>query len=144
MGGAFAPGRLIPLLREAESQLGSLPHAEAIEEARERLEHPENWINFPLIERESYVCEGCGRTFQKTRSDESAAAEASAIFPAQLLEDKTLVCDDCYRLTMANFVAHYERVRARAGEIRAMIYRAHGQISHHIYLAELLNLIEGK
>ncbi len=52
MGGAFKPGRLIELLNEAESQLGD-PHAEAIEEARERLVNPEAWINFPLIERET-------------------------------------------------------------------------------------------
>lgn len=143
MGGAFKPGRLVELLVEAERCFTS-PHNEAIEEARERLVHPENWINFPLIERPSYTCEGCGRTFQKSVTDEEAAAEAAAIFTPQLLADKALVCDDCFRSTMSNFVAHYERVRARAGEIRAMSDRAHGEISHHIYLTELLNMIEIK
>jgi hypothetical protein len=147
MGGACAPGRLVELLGEAENFLAGESYsdlAEAVEEARERLEHPEKWVGFPLVERPSYTCEGCGRTFQKTVTDETAAAEAAAIFPAQLLEDKALVCDDCFRSMMSNFVAHYEQLRARAGEIREMSARSHGQIAHHVYLDELLTLIEFK
>jgi hypothetical protein len=63
MGGAFKPGRLLELLEEMRQLVDAQGHstlAEAVEEVRERLVHPENWRKFPikakrLITRDQYM-----------------------------------------------------------------------------------------
>lgn len=48
---------------------------------------------------ESFTCANCGGTFEKTWSDEEAAAEAAALIPAEQFEESgtAVVCDDCFR-----------------------------------------------
>ena len=49
---------------------------------------------------EPYICEHCGGSFVKTRSDEEAIAEARAIRPGDHIErpeDRATICDACYR-----------------------------------------------
>jgi len=51
-----------------------------------------------------YECEVCHGSFQKTRSDEEALAEARALYPAEHVarpEDQGTVCDDCFRIVFA-------------------------------------------
>lgn len=57
---------------------------------------------------ETYVCACCGGTFEKTRSDEEAAAEAVEIFTAAELEATETVCDDCWQ----QFMPALPRLRA--------------------------------
>jgi hypothetical protein len=45
----------------------------------------------------SYTCEGCGRTFEKTRSDAAAWAEAAGENWPGFPHDMGIACDDCYR-----------------------------------------------
>jgi hypothetical protein len=55
---------------------------------------------------ESYICDCCGGTFVKTRSDEEALAEARSEWKpggegdVSNPEDNAVICDDCFRELM--------------------------------------------
>jgi hypothetical protein len=72
---------------------------------------------------ERYVCECCGGTFDKGRSDDEASAEFAENFPGQApsAAATALVCDDCYPVLMA-FRAD-EPIR-RAAEVFAKLLLA--------------------
>lgn len=48
---------------------------------------------------DSFTCANCGGTFEKTWSDEEAAAEAAGLLPAEQFEASgtAMVCDDCFK-----------------------------------------------
>ena len=52
---------------------------------------------------ECFTCANCKKTCVKGRSDEDAATEARALFPAKdlLAEEPGIVCDPCFRMIMA-------------------------------------------
>jgi hypothetical protein len=52
---------------------------------------------------EEVVCESCGKTFTKARSDEEAMAEYRAQFGQGGDEPPALVCDECYQGMTAKF-----------------------------------------
>ena len=45
----------------------------------------------------TFVCTGCGHTFDRVRTDEDVAGEAAAVFTSGELADVATVCDDCWR-----------------------------------------------
>lgn len=44
-----------------------------------------------------YKCSVCGGEFTSDRSEEEAMEEAEMIFDKEDLEDKAIVCDDCWK-----------------------------------------------
>lgn len=50
---------------------------------------------------DEYTCDNCGRTFEKTWSDDDALAEATELFGEIPPEERAIVCDDCWREIMA-------------------------------------------
>lgn len=46
-----------------------------------------------------FTCANCGGEFEKSWSDEEAAAEAASLIPAEQFEESgtAVVCDDCFR-----------------------------------------------
>ena len=67
---------------------------------------------------ETYTCGNCGGTFEKTISDEEAAAEAAGFFSPAELEATEVVCDDCWRLIepeLPRLRAGLDREAAAAG-----------------------------
>ena len=51
---------------------------------------------------ETFTCARCGRTFEKARSDEEAAAEARSLWtPETMADDQAVICDPCFREFMA-------------------------------------------
>lgn len=49
------------------------------------------------LETGQYQCAVCGGVFNKTWSDDEAAAELSETFPGYASDDCGIVCDDCYK-----------------------------------------------
>ena len=51
---------------------------------------------------ESFTCARCGGTFEKTRNDEEAMAEASSLWtPETMADEQAVICDPCFREFMA-------------------------------------------
>jgi hypothetical protein len=47
---------------------------------------------------ESFTCASCGGTFEKTRSDEAAAAEARSLWtPETMADPQAVICDPCFQ-----------------------------------------------
>jgi hypothetical protein len=47
---------------------------------------------------ESFACGRCGATFEKTRSDEDALAEAVSLWtPETMADPQVVICDPCFR-----------------------------------------------
>jgi hypothetical protein len=46
---------------------------------------------------ETFTCEMCGGNYEKGWSDEEAEAEAKALFGELALQDRVVVCEDCYK-----------------------------------------------
>lgn len=44
-----------------------------------------------------YKCDSCGEVFEKGWSDEEAEKEADDLFPGLKVEDRAVVCDDCFK-----------------------------------------------
>ena len=49
------------------------------------------------MNKEEYQCSACGGVFQKGRSDEEAEQESREIWGEIPQEDKTIICDDCFK-----------------------------------------------
>lgn len=46
----------------------------------------------------TYTCARCGGSFEKTRSDEEAMAEARQLWtPETMAHPQALICDDCFQ-----------------------------------------------
>ena len=75
---------------------------------------------------DTFTCDSCGETFDKTWSDEEAAAEAQELFPgidASDPEEAGTVCDDCFNHIMG-------RVREEAPELIGEGWRGDGIIGY--------------
>lgn len=47
---------------------------------------------------ESFACGRCKGTFEKTRSDEEALAEAESLWtPETMAQEQAVICDPCFR-----------------------------------------------
>ncbi len=53
-----------------------------------------------MMEATEYKCDRCGEVFVKGWSDEDAESEAVEIFGEKALENRAVVCDDCYNIVM--------------------------------------------
>lgn len=72
---------------------------------------------------ETFTCDNCGETFDKTWSDAEAAAEAQELFPGIDIsnpDEAGVVCDDCFEHIMG-------RVRAEAPELIGPGWRGEAQ-----------------
>lgn len=45
---------------------------------------------------DTYTCARCGGVFEKGWSDEEALAETKTKFPETPLEEKVIICHDCF------------------------------------------------
>ena len=49
---------------------------------------------------DTFICAGCGKTFQKVKTDKEADTEAKKLFGvdnASEREDMAVICDDCFK-----------------------------------------------
>jgi len=68
-----------------------------------------NLVSTKALGLGTYTCEGCGRTFEKTRSDAEAWAEAAGENWPGFPNDMGLACDDCWRGIHWYKLAHADR-----------------------------------
>lgn len=53
-----------------------------------------------MTEARKFTCAACGETFTPSWTDEEAQREADKNFPGLKPEDRSTVCDDCYKLLL--------------------------------------------
>ena len=55
-----------------------------------------------------YTCAKCGGTYEKGWTDEESLAECFAIFGEVPIEDRVLVCDDCWEEIRPRYLTAWE------------------------------------
>ena len=57
----------------------------------------------PTIPANFYQCAQCGKVFEKARSDDDALEDSRRKWGEIPAAEQAVICDDCYRVLMANF-----------------------------------------
>lgn len=55
------------------------------------------------MKKTEFKCEACGKIYEKGRSDEEVIEETKRLWDKSLLENTSIICDDCFKKGIGKF-----------------------------------------